>query len=368
MLLLKDLLAMSAPLRLITITTITALLFTRASLAQTFTSCNPTQGQCPSNTALGRSISVDFTAGASDEFTPVGNPTYGPDGVSFTVAAGGDAPQLHSNWYIMFGKYEITMKTAPGAGIVSSSVLQSDDLDEIDWEWLGAQNDQVQTNYFGKGQTTTYDRATVVSVNNTQGEWHTYGIEWTDQQIVWQVDGTTVRVLKASDANGQYPQTPSQLRFGPWSGGDPSNPQGTVSWSEGPTDYANGPFVMVVQSVSVVDYSTGSSYAYGDRGGSWSSIMSDGGRVNGNVGGSVVAAPAGSVTSAPGNSVVPAWSTPSMTLSYTNYPGLPTGWSVNPTTGKVVPPSAASSVDVPIRFLCIAACSLLGGSLLGVWL
>ena len=120
----------------------------------------------------------------------------------------------------MFGKVQVKMRAAPGAGIVSSSVLQSDDLDEIDWEWLGGQNDAVQSNYFGKGQTTTYNRVALHNVANSQGVFHTYTIDWTSEQIVWQIDGVTVRVLKATDANGQYPQTPMQLKLGSWAGGD----------------------------------------------------------------------------------------------------------------------------------------------------
>lgn len=336
---------MSSPLRLATIATLTTILFTQPSTAQTYSKCNPLLQQgCPPNPALGRSVMVDFTSGASNEFSAEGNPTYSSEGVSFTVTAGGDAPQLISNWYIMFGKYEITMKAATGAGIVSSGVLQSDDLDEIDWEWLGAQNDKVQTNYFGKGQTTTYDRMTEVAVHNTQGTFHTYGVEWTDSQIVWSVDGQTVRTLQASDANGQFPQTPCQLRFGSWSGGDPSNPQGTINWAEGPTDYSQGPFTMVVSSVSVVDYSTGSSYNYEDQSGDWTSISSKGGRVNGNVGADYSNQAAPAVTGAPGSSIRPVWAPPasgSATVTYTNYPGLPSGWSVDPTSGKVIPPSAA---------------------------
>jgi hypothetical protein len=46
----------------------------------------------------------------------------------------------------MFGKVEFTAKAAPGAGIVSSFVLQSDTLVEIDWEWLGADPNEVQSN------------------------------------------------------------------------------------------------------------------------------------------------------------------------------------------------------------------------------
>lgn len=121
------------------------------------------------------------------------------------------------------------MKTAPGAGIVSSAVLISDDLDEIDWEWLGADNAQVQSNYFGKGQTTTYNRGAFHSNPNNQGEFHKYTIDWTSNQVVWQIDGVTVRTLEPQNAQGQYPQTPMQIKIGTWAGGDPNyNAPGTV--------------------------------------------------------------------------------------------------------------------------------------------
>lgn len=406
MLLLQQILAMRAPLRLAALATV----FASSALGQTYSNCNPTQQtDCPADAALGTSVNIDFIS-ASDSFTPTGNPTYGSDGVSFTVAQSGDAPQLTSKWYIMFGKYEVTMKAAPGAGIVSSCVLQSDDLDEIDWEWLGAQDNQVQSNYFGKGQTTTFDRAAVHAVTGTQDETHTYTVEWTSNQIVWQIDGTTVRVLDASDADGQYPQTPMQLKIGAWSGGDPSNPAGTIAWAQGPTNYADGPFTMVVQSISVNDYSTGTSYSYQGTSGTWESIQAAGGSVNGDASATDVAAPA--ITSSSSGDVVPfdgthrsteVTSTPSVgdwgatatmqtsaTVTNTNYPGLPSGWTVNG-SGKVVPPSAAPVseylsfcdsriaipkpeisrntdlfiVDVPIRLVYLLACTLGGGFLLG---
>lgn len=40
------------------------------------------------------------------------------------------------------------MKAASGQGIVSSIVLESDDLDEIDWEFLGGDTTQVQSNFY----------------------------------------------------------------------------------------------------------------------------------------------------------------------------------------------------------------------------
>lgn len=185
----------------------------------------------------------------------------------------------------MFGKVSITMKAAPGAGIVSTLVLESDDLDEIDMEWLGADDTEVQTNYFGKGDVTTYNRGAFNPAANNQGEFITYTVEWTSTQITWSVGNNVVRVLTpaTADAN-QYPQTPMRVKFGSWSGGDSSNPAGTIAWARGPTDYSKGPFTMTVQSVAVTDYSTGTQYKYGDTSGSWESIEAVGGKVNGNAG------------------------------------------------------------------------------------
>ncbi|KAF4554624.1 putative glycosyl hydrolases family 16 protein 3 [Elsinoe fawcettii] len=327
-----------------------ALLFISPASTQTFSECNPTQGQtCPPNPALGRSATADFTGGASSDFTAIGNVGYSSEGATFTVAKSGDSPQLQSNWYFMFGKFEITMKSAHGTGIVSSAVLQSSDLDEIDWEWLGGRPSEVQSNYFGKGVATTGNRGAFHSTSATQTQFRTYTIDWTAEQIVWQIDGQTVRVLKYADANGQYPQTPMQVRFGAWAGGDSSNAPGTIEWAGGATNYGEGPFTMVVKSIAVTDYSTGSQYKYGDTSGSWQSIQAIGGSVNSRGGTNTnVASPAITSTSSGG----PQWrgthrSQTTLDPSInTNYPGLPAGWTVT-SSGKVVPPASAAPTPSP---------------------
>lgn len=216
--------------------------------AQTYTNCNPLTsgmskdwritgrlftknftGSCPPDTALGKAVKIDFTSGASDSFTAQGNPTYGSSGASFTVAKSGDSPLIVSKWYIMFGHVEFVVKAGPGVGIVSSAILQSDDLDEIDFEWLGYDNNNVQTNYFGKGETTSYNRGATSSAPGNQGSFHTYAIDWTANQIVWSINGQTVRTLTPSSTGGYpYPQSPMMIKVGSWSGGDSSNPAGTV--------------------------------------------------------------------------------------------------------------------------------------------
>ncbi|KAF2101945.1 hypothetical protein NA57DRAFT_18032, partial [Rhizodiscina lignyota] len=348
-----------------------ALLLT-STAAQTYSNCNPlTQSGCPADSALGKTVTIDFTQGQSDSFTPQGSPTYDSNGVSFTVAKSGDAPQLTSKWYLMFGKVDVVLKAAPGAGIVSSFILQSDDLDEIDWEWLGADDSEVQSNYFGKGQTVTYNRGAFHSDPNNQADFITYTIEWTADQIVWQINGQTVRVLTPDTAeSNQYPQTPCQIKVGSWSGGDPSNAEGTIEWARGPTDYSQGPFTMQVKSITAADYSTGTSYVYNGNSGNWQDIQAVGGSVNSGGGTSVdTAAPA--VTSTSSGQPIPfdgthkdpssTWVTPTVypwvpyatTLSasasptYSNYPGLPSGWTVSD-SGKVIPPSSAPSTSPPV--------------------
>ena len=209
---------------------------------------------CPSDTALGKTITVDFTSGESSEFTADAGTTitYGSDGAEFIMSSDGLAKTISSNWYIFFGKVEVTMKAANGTGVISSFVMESDDLDEIDLvrplaanikilntdseqEWLGGNTTVVETNYFGKGNTTTYNRATYVAVDDPQDEWHTYTVEWTAAAVEWSVDGEVVRTLEYADAldGANYPQTPMRIKLGIWDGGAADEAAGTVSWAGG---------------------------------------------------------------------------------------------------------------------------------------
>lgn len=190
---------------------------------------------CPADPAFGQSHrTFDFTSGAfPEDFTATGNVAYdSTNGATFTIAKQGDGPLIQSNWYIMFGRVDFSIRAASGTGIVSSAVLQSDDLDEIDWEWLGVNDANVQTNYFGKGDTSSYSRGAFHDNAGNQDDFHTYSIDWTAEQIVWSIDGQTVRVLTPQTADtNQYPQTPMMLKVGVWAGGDPNNSPGTIGKS-----------------------------------------------------------------------------------------------------------------------------------------
>ncbi|KAF4760308.1 hypothetical protein HAV15_007759 [Penicillium sp. str.  len=259
-----------------------SLLSSTLVVAQTYTDCNPTQKTCPADPAFGQSDKTfDFTSGASDAFKSTGSVTYDEtNGATFTIAKQGDGPLIQSGWYIMFGRVECTIKAAPGTGIVSSAVLQSDDLDEIDWEWLGGNNAQVQTNYFGKGDTSSFSRGAYHDNSGNHDDFHTFSIDWTSTQIVWSIDGEDRSCSHSRDGRNQ--PSPMMVKVGVWAGGDSNNPKGTIDWAGGQTDYSQGPFKMYMKSMTVTDYSTGTSYRYGDKSGSWQSIVAEGGTVNGN--------------------------------------------------------------------------------------
>ena len=289
----------------------------------------------------------------------------------------------------MFGHVDYVIQAAPGQGIVSSAVLQSDDLDEIDWEWLGGDDTQAQSNYFGKGETTEYNRGAFHSNPGNHDGTHTYSVDWTADAIIWSLDGTQVRTLtpQTADSN-QYPQTPMVIKVGAWSGGDSANPAGTIQWAGGPTDYSKGPFTMYLKSMHVADYSTGTEYTYSGNSGTWESIKAVNGQVNSSGQDSPDTTVAPGVTSSATQSSQPTpFISNSVTTSYsstsntrTGYPwvtsstsvtatataaqsvttsvsGLPSGWTIN-SSGKPVPPANAASLNAAPTvtvFTCLCA-------------
>ncbi|PWY83983.1 concanavalin A-like lectin/glucanase [Aspergillus eucalypticola CBS 122712] len=269
--------------------------------AQTYTDCDPLNKTCPADTALSSTtFTTDFTSGSfSGWIATANNVTFTDEGANFIISKEGEAPTIETDFYFFFGKAEVVMKAANGTGICSSIVLESDDLDEIDWEALGGDTTQIETNYFGKGDTSSYDRATWATVSTPQDTFHTYTVEWTKSATTWSIDGTVVRTLDYSDAESgtRYPQTPMRLKLGIWAAGDSSEPEGTIEWAGGETDYADGPFTMTVQSVSITNYNPGSSYTYSDKSGDYTSIVVNNGTSSSTTGSTTSSSSASTSTS-----------------------------------------------------------------------
>ncbi|KAL7790451.1 glycoside hydrolase family 16 protein [Trichoderma ceciliae] len=323
--------------------------------AQTSTDCNPLEKSsvfckkerrkkevmrggiaCPADPAFGaNSGNCDFTKGACNVFDSLPGTTlsYNGNGAVFSISTETQAPTIRTGKYIFFGKIDVVVQAAAGAGIVTSAVLQSDDLDEIDWEWVGGDNAQAQSNYFSKGNTATYDRGAFHPVSNPLSSFHTYSVEWTSAGVTWLIDNNVVRTLTAGNAEGGasgLPQSPMQVKLGTWVAGRKDAPQGTVEWAGGYTDFSKAPFLGYYKSISIVDYAGADAptsksvkeYIYGDKTGSWQSIqvkLGDGGDDSGDSTSSSAAPSSSKTKTSAAHSSTPASSTdvPSTTAAET---------------------------------------------------
>ncbi|KAH9822943.1 putative gpi transamidase component pig-s protein [Teratosphaeria destructans] len=266
--------------------------------------CNPTTnatGSCTPNYGLDQySYSIDFTNPPSDlddywstsDYANITYNTLSNNGAEFTFWQAGNAPQLYSNFYIFFGHVDVVLKVAPGTGMITSSVLLSDDFDEIDWEMSGNnfnmaqyysggvipdkyKNGTVQNNYFGKGITGSYDRGQWEACTNPQTQFHTYSVDWTPTRVEWLIDGVVVRTLLAANADNtthQFPQTPSRIQIGIWDGGAATEDYGTYVWAGGRTNVSQAPFTAYLKSISIKNYYPARYYNYTDQSGKWTSI------------------------------------------------------------------------------------------------
>jgi hypothetical protein len=101
--------------------------------------CNHTDNSfpetCPADTGLNKyRLNTDFTSGSLGRWnTTAGTVTSTDLGAKFTISEQGDAPTIESEFYIFFGHVDVKMRAANGTGIISTWILESDDLDEIDW-------------------------------------------------------------------------------------------------------------------------------------------------------------------------------------------------------------------------------------------
>ncbi|KAK4611840.1 putative extracellular glycosidase [Fulvia fulva] len=247
--------------------------------AQTSTDCNPLSANCPDDPALGTTFSDAYNKSVSEFDINFWNVTAGTqlisfddqDGAAMAIDKEGDSVTVKSNFYIFWGTVEIMMKAAPGTGIISTVILLSDDLDEVDWEVMGGNSSTVENNYYGWGNTTQIN-SQYPALDGAQDDFHNYTIVWSQEKIQWMLNGNVVREQGYLEP-GLYPQTPCRIQFGLWCGGCSEN-EGTRQWAGGKADFKGAPYVMNVKSIKITDGTTNSSsYSYGDHSGHWSSIQ-----------------------------------------------------------------------------------------------
>lgn len=82
--------------------------------------------------------------------TPV---TYGGDSILLTMAPNTVGTLLMSAHYVWYGKISATLTTSQGQGVVTAFIMMSDVKDEIDFEFVGVDLENAQSNYYFQGIT-----------------------------------------------------------------------------------------------------------------------------------------------------------------------------------------------------------------------
>ncbi|KAJ7574445.1 concanavalin A-like lectin/glucanase domain-containing protein [Mycena floridula] len=165
--------------------------------------------------------------------------------------------RLSSTRFIHYGTITATMKSGQWNGVVVGFITMSNVRDEIDWEFPGATTTEADTNFFWRGGLSG-NHPFNAKTTNTYENYHDYTIDWSPTQLIFKIDGETVRTIHASDFPGKYPSTPSRIQLSLWPAGTSASAPGTVEWAGGMIDWndpdyvaAGNQFRTVVQSISV---------------------------------------------------------------------------------------------------------------------
>lgn len=172
---------------------------------------------------------------------------------------------VSSTKYLWFGRVGATIKTSRDVGVVTAFITFSDVQDELDYEFMGYDLDNPQTNFYSLGQL-NYTNSKNVSTSNTFENWHYYEIDWSEDKTDWLIDGAVVRTLVRADTwnatskRYNYPATPSRVQFSLWPAGSDLNAIGTVQWAGGAINWDSqdiqqyGYYYAYIKNVSVTTY------------------------------------------------------------------------------------------------------------------
>lgn len=157
-----------------------------------------------------------------------------PNGTTGTV--------ISSTRFVWYGRIKSTFKTSRGAGVITAFILFSNVQDEIDWEFVGYNLTDAETNFYYQG-VLNYTNVRDIDASDTFENYHTYEVDWREDRVDWYLDDQLVRTLNKADTWNEttqsyhFPQTPSRVQFSLWPGGSSQNAVGTIEWAGGSVDW-----------------------------------------------------------------------------------------------------------------------------------
>ncbi|PWN34811.1 concanavalin A-like lectin/glucanase [Meira miltonrushii] len=164
----------------------------------------------------------------------------GPEGVLLELTEQSQT-KISTTDYMLYGNIQLSARHNALAGLVFAFITMSDIKDEIDWEFTTANAEDAQTNYFSQG-VTVKGSAQSINASSSVSDWHTYGLNWQENQLQWSIDGNVVRTLTRSQAGTNYPRSPSRVQISVWAGGNSTNPPGVIQWAGGAIDWTSSAY------------------------------------------------------------------------------------------------------------------------------
>ncbi|GLJ27342.1 hypothetical protein SUGI_0536620 [Cryptomeria japonica] len=153
----------------------------------------------------------------------------------------------------LFGNINMQIKLVPGdsAGTVTAYYLSSEgsNHDELDFEFLGNKSGEpyvLQTNVYASGQGDREQR--IYLWFDPTKHFHSYGVIWTAQHILFMVDSVPIRVFRNHKAAGvAYPEKQAMGVYSSlWNGDNWATQGGLVK-----IDWSHAPFVATYRNFSV---------------------------------------------------------------------------------------------------------------------
>lgn len=167
--------------------------------------------------------------------------TENPDG-SMETNDGYFGGEGRTYQYFGYGDFEVRMKPSGKNGTCSAFFTCTGDYDldengdpnpwdEVDIEFLGQDTTQVQFNYYVDG-VGGHEKKIDLGFDASE-DFHNYGYRWTEDYIVWFVDGKPVYKVEATEKN-PLPSTPGRILMNYWCGTEKA--EGWMGKFENPDD------------------------------------------------------------------------------------------------------------------------------------
>lgn len=167
--------------------------------------------------------------------------TENPDG-SMETNDGYFGGEGRTYQYFGYGDFEVRMKPSGKNGTCSAFFTCTGEYDldengdpnpwdEVDIEFLGQDTTQVQFNYYVDG-VGGHEKKIDLGFDASE-DFHNYGYRWTEDYIVWFVDGKPVYKVEATEKN-PLPSTPGRILMNYWCGTEKA--EGWMGKFENPDD------------------------------------------------------------------------------------------------------------------------------------